>query len=53
VEAGIDNVDTAISSLSMTYGHSPTESVVAMFQGTERDTGLDLHVARRNRRLLP
>ena len=42
VEAGIDNVDTAISSLSMTYGHSPTESVVAMFQGTERDTGLDL-----------
>ena len=33
VEAGIDNVDTAISSLSMTYGHSPTESVVAMFQG--------------------
>ncbi|MDG1579963.1 sodium-extruding oxaloacetate decarboxylase subunit alpha [Pseudomonas sp. GOM6] len=42
VEAGIDNVDTAISSLSMTYGHSPTESVVAMFQGTERDTGLNL-----------
>ncbi len=42
VEAGIDNVDTAISSLSMTYGHSPTESVVAMFQGTERDTGLKL-----------
>ncbi len=42
VEAGIDNVDTAISSLSMTYGHSPTESVVVMFQGTERDTGLDL-----------
>jgi len=44
VEAGIDNVDTAISSLSMTYGHSPTESVVAMFQGTERDTGLDLEL---------
>src|SRR3990167_2238553 len=42
VEAGIDNVDTAISSLSMTYGHSPTESVVAIFQGSERDTGLDL-----------
>lgn len=42
VEAGIDNVDTAISSLSMTYGHSPTESVVAIFHGTERDTGLDL-----------
>ncbi|HEX5677315.1 MAG TPA: sodium-extruding oxaloacetate decarboxylase subunit alpha [Alcanivorax sp.] len=41
-EAGIDNVDTAISSMSMTYGHSPTETVVAMLQGTERDTGLDI-----------
>ncbi|APE31303.1 oxaloacetate decarboxylase subunit alpha [Halomonas aestuarii] len=41
-EAGIDNVDTAISSMSMTYGHSPTESMVAILQGTERDTGLDL-----------
>ncbi|WAN11104.1 sodium-extruding oxaloacetate decarboxylase subunit alpha [Stutzerimonas balearica] len=44
VEAGIDNVDTAISSLSMTYGHSPTESVVAIFQGTARDTGLNLEL---------
>ena len=34
IEAGIDNVDTAISSMSMTYGHSPTESVVAILQGT-------------------
>lgn len=42
VEAGIDNIDTAISSMSMTYGHSPTESVVAILEGTERDTGLDL-----------
>lgn len=42
VEAGIDNVDTAISSMSMTYGHSPTEAVVAMLKGTERDTGLDI-----------
>ncbi|HEX5786545.1 MAG TPA: sodium-extruding oxaloacetate decarboxylase subunit alpha [Woeseiaceae bacterium] len=42
VEAGIDNIDTAISSLSMTYGHSPTESLVAMLEGTDRDTGLDL-----------
>ena len=42
VEAGIDNVDTSISSFSMTYGHSPTESVVSIFQGTEHDTGLDL-----------
>jgi oxaloacetate decarboxylase alpha subunit len=43
VEAGIDNVDTAISSMSMTYGHSPTETLVASLEGTERDTGLDIH----------
>ncbi|MAH74180.1 MAG: oxaloacetate decarboxylase subunit alpha [Cellvibrionales bacterium TMED49] len=42
VEAGIDNVDTAISSMSMTYGHSPTESVVSIFGGQDRDTGLDI-----------
>ena len=41
-EAGIDNVDTAISSMSMTYGHSPTEAVVAILEGTQRDTGLDI-----------
>ncbi|WP_295803597.1 sodium-extruding oxaloacetate decarboxylase subunit alpha [uncultured Microbulbifer sp.] len=44
VEAGIDNIDTAISSMSMTYGHSPTEAVVAILEGTERDTGLDIHL---------
>jgi oxaloacetate decarboxylase alpha subunit len=44
VEAGIDNIDTAISSMSMTYGHSPTESLVAIFEGQERDTGLDLNL---------
>ncbi len=44
IEAGIDNIDTAISSMSMTYGHSPTESVVAMLQDTERDTGLNLEL---------
>ena len=43
-EAGIDNIDTSISSMSMTYGHSPTEALVAILQGTERDTGLDLHL---------
>mgnify|MGYP001589987290 CR=1 FL=1 len=42
VEAGIDNVDTAISSMSMTYGHSPTESLVAILEGTDRETGLDI-----------
>ncbi|WP_271271800.1 sodium-extruding oxaloacetate decarboxylase subunit alpha [Aliamphritea hakodatensis] len=43
VEAGIDRVDTAISSMSMTYGHTSTESVVAALAGTDRDTGLDLN----------
>ncbi len=42
IEAGIDGVDTAISSMSLTYAHSPTETLVAMTEGTERDTGLDL-----------
>ena len=42
VEAGIDRVDTAISSMSMTYGHSATESVVSIFQGTDYDTGLKI-----------
>ena len=43
VEAGIDRVDTAISSMSMTYGHTATESVVAALAGTDRDTGLNLN----------
>lgn len=42
IEAGIDHIDTAISSMSMTYGHSPTESIVAALKGTERDPQLDL-----------
>ncbi|MCH8533346.1 MAG: sodium-extruding oxaloacetate decarboxylase subunit alpha [Saccharospirillum sp.] len=42
IEAGIDHVDTAISSMSMTYGHSPTESIVSALQGTDRDPGFDL-----------
>lgn len=44
VEAGIDRVDTAISSMSMTYGHTSTESVVAALAGTDRDTGLDINL---------
>jgi oxaloacetate decarboxylase alpha subunit len=43
-EAGIDNIDTAVSSMSMTYGHSPTESLVAILEGTDRDTGLDINL---------
>ncbi len=42
VEAGVDVVDTSISSMSHTYGHSATESVVAIMEDEERATGLDL-----------
>nr|VFK16391.1 MAG: oxaloacetate decarboxylase, alpha subunit [Candidatus Kentron sp. LFY] len=41
-ESGIDMVDTSISSMSMTYGHSPTESVVSIMDGTKRETGLNI-----------
>lgn len=44
IEAGIDNVDTAISSMSMTYGHSPTESLVAILEESDRPTGLDINL---------
>ena len=42
VEAGVDGIDTAISSMSGTYGHPATESLVATLQGSEYDTGLDI-----------
>ncbi|MBV1875833.1 MAG: oxaloacetate decarboxylase subunit alpha, partial [Cycloclasticus sp.] len=42
VDAGLDMLDTAISSMSMTYGHSPTETFIAMLEGTDRETGLDI-----------
>lgn len=42
IDAGIDMLDTAISSMSMTYGHTSTETVVSIVEGTERDTGLDI-----------
>ncbi|MEZ8096973.1 sodium-extruding oxaloacetate decarboxylase subunit alpha [Photobacterium swingsii] len=41
-EAGLDILDTSVSSMSQTYGHTPTETVIAMLEGTERDTDLDL-----------
>lgn len=43
IDAGIDMLDTAISSMSMTYGHSATETIVSIVEGTERDTGLNLN----------
>ena len=42
IEAGIDNIDTSISSLSMTYGHSATETMNAIFEGQEREINLDM-----------
>ncbi|MBI2864085.1 MAG: pyruvate/oxaloacetate carboxyltransferase [Chloroflexi bacterium] len=41
-EAGVDVVDTAISTMSLATSQPPTESIVATFKGTPRDTGLDL-----------
>ncbi|MGV8849461.1 MAG: methylmalonyl-CoA carboxytransferase subunit 5S [Propionibacteriaceae bacterium] len=41
IEAGADVVDTAISSMSLGPGHNPTESLVAMLEGTEYTTNLD------------
>ncbi|MFZ7200855.1 sodium-extruding oxaloacetate decarboxylase subunit alpha [Avibacterium avium] len=42
IEAGVDGVDTAISSMSGTYGHPATEALVATLKGTPYDTGLDI-----------
>ena len=42
VEAGIDRVDTCIGSMSMTYSHSATNSVVSILEHGSRKTGLDL-----------
>jgi len=42
VEAGVDIVDTAVSSLSLGPGHNPTESFVEMLEGTGYETRVDL-----------
>ena len=44
IEAGVDMVDTAISSLSMGTSHYATECIVAALKDTPRDTGLDLNL---------
>lgn len=41
VEAGVDIVDTAVSSLSLGPGHNPTESFIEMLEGTGYETRLD------------
>jgi pyruvate/oxaloacetate carboxyltransferase len=43
VEAGVDIVDTAISSLAMVTSQPPTETLVRILQESPRDTGLDLN----------
>ena len=42
IEAGIDNVDTSISSMSMTYGHTATESLVAIFENSQSEIDLNM-----------
>jgi len=44
IEAGIDMLDTSISSMSQTYGHSATETFVAIMEDTDRATGLDMNL---------
>jgi oxaloacetate decarboxylase alpha subunit len=42
IDAGVDMIDTSISSMSLTYGHSPTETFVAIMEESDRATGMDL-----------
>jgi len=42
IDSDIDVIDTAISSMSMTYGHSPTETIASIVDGSPRDTGLNV-----------
>ncbi|MBI4490711.1 MAG: pyruvate carboxylase subunit B [Deltaproteobacteria bacterium] len=46
VEAGVDIMDTAISSLSQGTSQPATEAVVVALRGTPFDTGLDLKLLR-------
>ncbi len=41
-EAGLDVMDCALSTLSQGTSQPPTESLVATFEGSDQDTGLDL-----------
>jgi len=42
IDSGIDVIDTSISSMSMTYGHSPTETIASIVEGSQRDSGLNV-----------
>ena len=50
IEAGCDIVDSAISSLALGRGHNPTESVVAMLEGTGYESRLDIERLNRIKR---
>jgi oxaloacetate decarboxylase alpha subunit len=41
IDSGIDMLDTAISPMSMTYGHTATETIASIVEGTDRDTQLN------------
>jgi len=42
IDSDIDVIDTSISSMSMTYGHSPTETIASIVEGGQRATGLNI-----------
>ena len=42
IDSGVDVIDTSISSMSMTYGHSPTENIAAIVEGSPRASGLNV-----------
>ena len=42
VEAGVDNIDTSISSMSMGYGHSATETMIYLLNEKNIDVDINL-----------
>ena len=43
IEAGVDIIDTALAPFSSDTSQPCTETMIAMLEGEERDTGLDRH----------
>ena len=43
IEAGVDNIDTSISSMSMGYGHSATETMLYLMKEKEIDVDINLN----------
>ena len=42
IDAGVDNIDTSISSMSMGYGHSPTETMIYLMKEKGINSNIDL-----------